>query len=279
MKVKILSLPLLLGFLFLFSQCEKDTLDPLEDDHNGSKKTIIAANDDGSSDESDDGSNDETDDGSSDETDDGSSDETDDGSNDDADDGSNDDADDGSNDEGDDEANDETDDEAKDGTNDGTEDGTEDEAVDEADDEVDDETIDESLVIRDLWAGAGRNDISKGIKAGTVSAEIIAPGIMLVKYETESPWSLSEAHLWVGNSLSELPKNAAPGKFTFKQELDDTYSAEFEVNLDLLGIDYPNDPIYMAAHAVVGNESAWAFGSRTFINLGMAKKWGWVFRF
>lgn len=265
MKVKILSLPLLLGFLFLFTQCEKDTLDPLTDDHDGSKKTIIAASDDGSGDESDDGTNDESDDTTNDEGNDGSNDES---------------SDEG-NDEGDDGFSDENDDESGDVGDDGTDNGTNDEADDESDDGTNDEYNDESLVIRDLWAGAGRNDTSKGIKAGTVSAEIIAPGILQVKYETESPWSLSEAHLWVGNSLAEIPKNAAPGKFTFKQELDYTYSAEFEVNLDLLGIDYINDPIFIAAHCVVGdeNESAWAYGDHSFMNLGMAKKWGWVFRF
>jgi hypothetical protein len=107
----------------------------------------------------------------------------------------------------------------------------------------------ECTVVQDLWAGAGQNDTGKGTLVGTVTATIIGTELHVV-YEVSAPWLLTEAHLWVGKSLYDIPKNAAPGQFPYKEYVDNETTVHFVVDLTTLGI-APGDPVYIAAHGVV----------------------------
>ena len=107
------------------------------------------------------------------------------------------------------------------------------------------------IVVQDLWAGSGQNDLSKGTPAGTVTAEITGPGTLLVKFATDNPWLLTEAHVWVGKDFKSVPKNAAPGLFPYGLDLAFTTEAEFEIFLGDHGIN-PGQKFYVSAHGVVG---------------------------
>lgn len=52
----------------------------------------------------------------------------------------------------------------------------------------------------DLWAAAGKNDLSKGTLVGSVNVSYSA-GVAIVKYITNSPYKLEEAQLYVGNDM------------------------------------------------------------------------------
>ncbi len=105
------------------------------------------------------------------------------------------------------------------------------------------------MVEQTLWAGAGQNDTLKGTDAGTIKAWING-AVLTVVYQTSSPWVLTEAHLWVGNDMGDVPKNAAPGRFPFKKNLDFESEVTFNVDLPRRGIK-PGETVYIAAHGVV----------------------------
>ena len=104
-------------------------------------------------------------------------------------------------------------------------------------------------VTQTLWAGAGRNDTLKGTDVGSVTATVVG-NTLVVEYAVEAPWYLTETHLWVGKNISDIPRQAAPGRFPFKANLDFESGWSQVVNLASLGIN-PGDPIYVAAHGVV----------------------------
>jgi hypothetical protein len=105
------------------------------------------------------------------------------------------------------------------------------------------------VIEQTLWAGAGQNNTSKGSNVGKVTATIVGTNLQVV-YQMTAPWVLSEAHLWVGKDLKKVPKNAAPGLFPFKENLDFASKITFSINLPQLGIN-AGDPVYIAAHGVV----------------------------
>ena len=107
--------------------------------------------------------------------------------------------------------------------------------------------LESCVTIQELWAGAGQNDLSKGTLVGTVTASFESEDVLVITYNVNPGWDLSEAHVWVGNDFSSIPQKAAPGLFPYA-----TYSApwEFQINLSDLGIE-AGDPIYVAAHGVV----------------------------
>ncbi len=107
----------------------------------------------------------------------------------------------------------------------------------------------ECVVVQTLWAGAGQNNTENGTDVGTVVATLVGDNL-LVTYDITFPWVLTEAHLWVGNDLNDVPGNAAPGRFPFKANLDFESGVAFTVNLEELGLN-PGDMIYVAAHGVV----------------------------
>jgi len=107
------------------------------------------------------------------------------------------------------------------------------------------------VVVQDFWAGAAQNSLSKGELVGEVKAEFTDPGTLTVRYTTESPWLLSEAHLWVGKDYTSIPKNASPGLFPYSGIYPYSNSAEFVISLSNHGIN-PGETVYISAHGVVG---------------------------
>ena len=110
---------------------------------------------------------------------------------------------------------------------------------------------------QDLWAGAAQNDTDKGTLVGEVIWAVDEDNDkLLVKYIVDQAgWYLTEAHLWVGNEIEDIPNNAAPGLFPFK---DPDQDWEFIIpfnELTGLGID-PGKKMYVAAHGVVVNDQA-----------------------
>lgn len=108
---------------------------------------------------------------------------------------------------------------------------------------------DDCLVVQTLWAGAGQNNTANASNAGYVTAEIAYP-YLYVTYYTTGMWLLTEAHLWVGTDLNDVPKKAAPGRFPYKANLNYVTEYMFPVDLAELGIG-PDDLVYVAAHGVV----------------------------
>ena len=101
-------------------------------------------------------------------------------------------------------------------------------------------------VEQDLWAGAGQNNTDNGELVGKVIASITG-GILTVEYVVDEPWYATEYHLWVGKEITDIPRNAAPGRFPYSG------SASYTIDLDELGFE-PGDVIYIASHAVVAND-------------------------
>jgi hypothetical protein len=97
------------------------------------------------------------------------------------------------------------------------------------------------IVVQTLWAGAGQNDTLKGTNVGSVTANVIG-NTLVVEYAVKAPWFLTETHLWVGKNKKDIPRQAAPGRFPFKANLD--FESGWIQNVDLasLGIK-PGDPI------------------------------------
>lgn len=91
-----------------------------------------------------------------------------------------------------------------------------------------------------------------------------------VLYTITAPWKMSQCHLMVASSLSEIPQTASgnpiPGKFTWGQEFRrGVSSAEFTISLSENNWD-SSTWVFIAAHAVVykkyscNSETAWAKG-------------------
>jgi hypothetical protein len=116
---------------------------------------------------------------------------------------------------------------------------------------------------------------------------------LYVEFKTTDGWLLSEAHLWVGSSLSSLPTNNSGnpqiGLFPYKvSNLAGTTSYTFTISLDDLGgyLEVCGNTFYVAAHAsvfkmidneVVQSETAWGEGSRITPKGSWAMYFGFVF--
>jgi hypothetical protein len=145
-------------------------------------------------------------------------------------------------------------------------------------------------LVTDLWTGAGMNDTTKAVNVGTVSVTNDTLYLYVTYNITEPDTYLYKVHMWVGIDYMDIPENAAPVIFPYKDvDLGDQVTEyEFEpISLSDLGVAC-DDTIYIAAHAVVyyvSNDekisfrSAWAWGEDTFIEHGIAKKWGWFFEY
>ena len=105
-----------------------------------------------------------------------------------------------------------------------------------------------------LWAGAGRNNTDNGVHVGYVHADIYIDSdnddelTLKVEYELFEPWVGQEYHLWVGNAIADIPRNAAPGRFPFTGEVNIIVLSDLDIDA--------NDNIYIAAHAVVAKSYA-----------------------
>ncbi len=123
----------------------------------------------------------------------------------------------------------------------------------------------------------------QSIEAGLVCVEV--DGIdLLVTYLTTGNWELTEAHLWVGADLADMPQtrkgNPKIGNFPYKAEsLTGATFHQFAIPLDDLGFDCPGDDasFFVAAHASLRRpdgssdgyqtETGWADGDR-FVERG-----------
>jgi hypothetical protein len=135
-------------------------------------------------------------------------------------------------------------------------------------------TYDGQEITRDLWAGAGRNKLNSGYKVGTVSASLDPDNEAQLKitYNINNGWSMSEAHLYVGNDVPPPP--VAPGLFanaeTFVEGINEHI---FYIDLDSL----QGEPLYIAAHAVVAADtrSEYLYQPSTLGNADSLDNWFW----
>lgn len=118
---------------------------------------------------------------------------------------------------------------------------------------------------------AGQNEV-----AGTVCVEVVGD-CLEVSYATVDDWLLTEAHLWVGGNLADMPqtKNGNPKIGNFPYQWADGAGASacvFQIPLSALGFACPGDDAtyYMAAHAalirtdgtgtIIQSETGWSEG-------------------
>jgi uncharacterized repeat protein (TIGR01451 family) len=111
-----------------------------------------------------------------------------------------------------------------------------------------------------LWAAAGQNNTDNGFLVGTVTVDLV-DGCVKVDYlitNTNQDYTITEAHLWVGNTDLPMVKQgkkdvptSAPGQFPFSPEIAiDEKSATIkvcEVDVDDLNL----ENFWVAAHAVI----------------------------
>ena len=107
-----------------------------------------------------------------------------------------------------------------------------------------------------------------------------------VCYNTTNGWTLNEVHLWVGSSLTQMPRtnsgNPIPGQFPINSgNISGQTSFCAEISFASLGFTCPGPAQYfVAAHAVVrnqsgGTETAWGEGPR----INTRGNWGMYFPF
>lgn len=98
-----------------------------------------------------------------------------------------------------------------------------------------------------LYAGAGQCDTDKGTYVGRVYIEYNGSSIN-VKYVMRGHYTMSEVHFYVGDDKVPTDKKGkytvAPGKYTYKKELDAASTHEFT-------LDNINGTPYFISHAVV----------------------------
>jgi hypothetical protein len=120
----------------------------------------------------------------------------------------------------------------------------------------------EGTYVWDLYAGAGQNDISKGMLVGNVSVDY-AGGCVNVTYSMNASHYLGETHLWVSDEY-ELPRvtrgrrtvyTDAPGQFPYGVDygFNATDPATWETEWSWSGCGFSGD-IWVAAHGVVWME-------------------------
>jgi len=96
----------------------------------------------------------------------------------------------------------------------------------------------------DIYAGAGLNDIKKGVKAGSLNISINGSNVT-VTYNMLNGFKMSEAHIYANDFK---PTTIAPGQFghtMYFNSLASTATATFNL------FDTNNDGIWIIAHSVV----------------------------
>ncbi|MEA2692603.1 MAG: hypothetical protein QOJ16_1990 [Acidobacteriota bacterium] len=118
-----------------------------------------------------------------------------------------------------------------------------------------------SPVVTPLYAGQTLN-------AGTVTVSNDASYIY-VRYTTNDPWEISDAHLAVASSLAGIPQtkkgNPIPGHFAYSAIFNPEVT-DYTFTIPI-GSFFPGQTLYVAAHAVVqapsgsgGTQTGWGFG-------------------
>lgn len=113
-----------------------------------------------------------------------------------------------------------------------------------------------------LIAGAGGNDVTKGVEVGTVTVSYDGSTVVVkyelyndfqVKFETNSDGiDMDDIHLYVGTA--KLPSNkqgytVAPGQYPFTPERKSDVAGRTYYEMTIDG--FEGDPIYVVAHATV----------------------------
>ncbi|MBT8270645.1 MAG: hypothetical protein KJO25_01235, partial [Bacteroidia bacterium] len=101
----------------------------------------------------------------------------------------------------------------------------------------------------DIYAGAGKCDIGKGMLVGTLEVDY-TDGTLTVEYKANPGYGWFETHLYVGSEpIPSHPKNGkptvAPGQYGNQNEISEGASTDSYV------IDGLSGDIYIIAHAVV----------------------------
>ena len=98
--------------------------------------------------------------------------------------------------------------------------------------------------IYDIWAGAGKNDVSKGTLVGTLIVSTFGDQVD-VTYMLDPGYFMYEVHIYAGDFA---PTTIAPGQFGHTVEFENgasSYSHTFTIE------DTDDDGIWIIAHAVV----------------------------
>jgi hypothetical protein len=106
------------------------------------------------------------------------------------------------------------------------------------------------------------------LDAGTVMVSNDAANIY-VRYTTNDPWVISDAHLAIASSLAGIPQtkkgNPIPGHFAYSAIFDPEVT-DYTFTIPI-GSFQPGQTLYIAAHAVVqapassgGTQTGWGFG-------------------
>jgi len=106
------------------------------------------------------------------------------------------------------------------------------------------------------------------LDAGTVTVTNDAANIY-VRYMTNDPWVISDAHLAIASSLAGIPQthkgNPIPGHFAYSAIFDPEVT-DYTFTIPL-GSFLPGQTVYIAAHAIVqapagsgGTQTGWGFG-------------------
>ncbi|QOI96877.1 MAG: hypothetical protein HRU69_04935 [Flammeovirgaceae bacterium] len=106
----------------------------------------------------------------------------------------------------------------------------------------------------DIYAGAAKNDITKGTKVGRLAVEyatVVINGnptaIGTITYIIDTGWTMKELHIYAADNR---PTTAAPGQYghTVKFPSGSTY---YQYTINFADPDVVNDGVWFIAHAVV----------------------------
>lgn len=98
----------------------------------------------------------------------------------------------------------------------------------------------------DIWAGAGLNKTSNGVKVGTLTVNWEGPTAS-VTYNMTGNYCLEEVHIYAGDYK---PSTVAPGQYGHLAEFDPNATS---YNYDFGVADSNGDGIWLMAHAVICN--------------------------
>lgn len=120
-------------------------------------------------------------------------------------------------------------------------------------------SLSEVSKVADLWAGVGKNDLSKGEDIGNVYL-YYEEDLIKVDFDIDedSNWFLTNIHLWISATpatLENFPHNAAPGKFPYIVESSELFpkTHTIVVKPEELGLKDPcGVQLFLATHVVVG---------------------------
>jgi hypothetical protein len=96
------------------------------------------------------------------------------------------------------------------------------------------------VYVTPIYAGAGQNDINKGVEVGTLTVDYSGTSVT-VSYAMHPGYTLDETHLYVGTSNVGT---IAPGQYGYTHDLTQATSDSFVVS----GFNY--EPIYVVGHGV-----------------------------